>query len=500
METIDFSNKNQTEILNTLGSLFETARENRDIKKLEDSIRIANEIKIESFNTSFKAHYHYFLGNAWGYIQNLKYPKEEFPLETKELDYQIIHFRQAYSLINKCKNKDNYNKCQILTNLGNLFSHIGRFSEAQEYFNICLMIDKRFGMAYGNRGMALFYYARVIFEPVHQFIFMQYARKDLNRSLSSDQVYSDAKQAFRGMILQIENAYEIKELNDFKTYDDYYKNFDDEEIEYRKWCAENRLFINPLNDILTESVVANDFLFTPSMILRFDEKPIYHSLFNQLKQEFVSARFLFYEALNADEPHFSDRDVTLMDTLDYSVYSLTLEQVKITFRMCYSLFDKIAYFINLYLKLGQDSNRVNFRNVWYKNLLKKNGLDSNLKTTKNWAMRGLFWLSKDLYDKEFDSSIEPDAKEIASLRNFMEHKSFKIVESFNEGWSEKTETFEIDRSFFYDKTFKLLKLSRSALMYLSFLIFDEERTRNETRDPNKTIPMDFIKINDDDKI
>jgi hypothetical protein len=80
METIDFSNKNQTEILNTLGSLFETARENRDIKKLEDSIRIANEIKIESFNTSSKAHYHYFLGNAWGYIQNLKYPKEEFPL------------------------------------------------------------------------------------------------------------------------------------------------------------------------------------------------------------------------------------------------------------------------------------------------------------------------------------------------------------------------------------------------------------------------------------
>jgi hypothetical protein len=302
------------------------------------------------------------------------------------------------------------------------------------------------------------------------------------------------------MIQQIENAYESRQLDDFKKYDDYYKGKEDEEIEYRRWCAENRLFINPLNDVFTESVVSNDYLFTPSMILRFDEKPVYHSLFNQLKQEFVSARFLFYEALNENEPYFSDKDVTLMDTLDYSVYSLTLEQIKVTFRICYSLFDKIAYFINLYLKLGHDSNRVNFRNIWYKKLEKKNGLDNNLSITKNWAMRGLFWLSKDLYEKEFDSSIEPDAKEIAILRNFMEHKSFKIIESFNNGWSEKTETFEIDRSLFYDKTFKLLKLSRSALMYLSFLIFDEERERNKSRDGRVTIPVDFLIIDDEDKI
>ena len=498
MGTLDFSTKKPTEILNILGSLFETSRKNRDIYQLENSIKIANETEIESFSTHSKAIFHYYLGNAWSYVQDLKYPDEEFPLETKELEYQIIHLRIAHSLINEYKDK--FNECQILTNLGNLFSHIGRFSEAQEYFNACLKIDKNFGMAIGNRGMALFYYARVIFEPVHQFIFMQYARKDLIRSLKSDQVYIDAKHAYRGMIQQIENAYEKKQLDDLKKYDDYYKDLDEEEIEYRRWCAENRLFINPLNDVLTESVASNDYLFTPSMILRFDEKPVYHSLFNQLKQEFVSARFLFYEALNEYEPHFSDKDVTLMDTLDYSVYSLTLEQIKVTFRICYSLFDKIAYFINLYLKLGHDSNRVNFRNVWYKKLEKKNGLDNNLSTTKNWAMRGLFWLSKDLYEKEFDSSIEPDAKKIATLRNFMEHKSFKIIESFNNGWSEKTETFEIDRSLFYDRTFRLLKLSRSAIMYLSFLIFDEERERNKSLNDKVTIPMDFMRINDEDKI
>ena len=37
--------------------------------------------------------------------------------------------------------------------------------------------------------------------------------------------------------------------------------------------------------------------------------------------------------------------------------------------------------------------------------------------------------------------------------------------------AEKTETFEIDRNLFYSKTFKLLKSIRSALMYLSFLVY-----------------------------
>ncbi|NLP59365.1 LA2681 family HEPN domain-containing protein [Lutibacter sp. B1] len=498
MDTIDFSSKKPKEIIEIIGANFESAKAKRDLEKLQSSIKVALEIDTDFFDTHSKAILHYFIGNAWSYIQNIKYPLEEFPLETYELEQQIICLRKAYSLIKECNDK--FNTCQILTNLGSLFSHIGRFSEAQEYFNLCLNIDRKFGMAIGNRGFAMYYYARVIFEPTHQFIFMQYARKDLLESQSSNQVYLGAKNAFKSTAIEIEKAYPLDLLNDFKNYGDNYKKLTAKEREYREWCAINRLFINPLNDILTESVVANDYLFTPSMILRFDEKPIFHSLFNQLKQEFVSARFLFYEALNQYKPHFSDKEVVLMDTLDYSVYSFTLEKVKITFRVCYSLFDKIAYFINLYLKLGQNSNRVSFRNIWYKQLNKSNGLNERISTTKNWAMRGLFWLSKDLYETEFDLTIEPEAKEIATIRNFVEHKAFKIVESFNNGWSDKSEIFEIDRSLFYDKTFKLLKLSRSALMYLSFLIYDEERERKKLLGNKLTMPMEFIEIQDDEKI
>jgi len=498
MKEIDLNSKTPKEILEILGAFFEEARADNDLEKLMSSIDIANEINPDSFDTHSKAIYYYYLGNAWSYIQIIKYPDSKFPMETDDIENEIIAFRKALMLIEECD--DTFNKCQILTNLGSLFSHIGRFSEAQEYYNLCLEINEDFGMAIGNKGFGLYRYARLIFEPTHQFIFMQYAHKYLLETIELGDVYVEAKESFYSLAKHIETTYPIDLLEDFKEYKDYYKDLKCEEIEYRQWCAKNNLFINPLNDVLTESVVANDYLFIPSMVLGIDEKPIYHTMFNQIKQEFVSARYLFFESLNNNsETHFSDKDVVLMDTLDYCAYSLTVEKAKMAFRICYSIFDKISYFINLYLRLDNDPNRVTFRNVWYDNLSQKKGLNKIISDSKNEALRGLFWLSKDIYEQEFDLTIEPEAKEIAKIRNYIEHKSFKVVESYNPNWTEETTTYEIDRDLFMHKTLKVIKLSRYAIMYLTFLIYSEESDRAENRGDGVIMPVEFIGLKDEYK-
>jgi tetratricopeptide (TPR) repeat protein len=497
MDTIDFTSKSPDEILTFLGNLFETSRETSDLDRLLKSIEVANNVDCENFSNQSKAGFNYFMGNAWSYVQKLRHPDTNFEFESEEVDKQIIYYRRALDLTRNLE--DNFITCQILTNLGNLFSHIGRIVEAQEYFNQCIDIDEKFGMAIGNRGFGLFHYARVIFDPIHQFIFMQYARKDLFKSCELNDVYKEAKQAFYQIAKHIESAFSVNELNDFKKYDNYYEGLKQEEVDYRLWCAENRLFINPLNDVLTDSIVAHDCLFTPSMVLKFDEKPIYQTMFNQLKQEYVSARYLFFESLFSNSTHFSDKGVTLMDTLDYSAYSLSMEKTKIAFRVCYSIFDKIAYFINLYLKLENPNNQVSYRNVWYKNLKRNQELNPTIAHSDNWALRGLYWLSKDLYEKEFDTTIEPQAKEIATIRNYIEHKSFNVVESFNPEWSQETETYEIDRDLFTEKTIKVIKLSRSALMYLSFMIYEEENHREKNRE-GATLPMEFIHLKDEYKL
>jgi LA2681-like HEPN len=42
---------------------------------------------------------------------------------------------------------------------------------------------------------------------------------------------------------------------------------------------------------------------------------------------------------------------SLYNTLDYPTYSVAIEKVKAAYRLAYSLFDKIAFFLNAYLDL-----------------------------------------------------------------------------------------------------------------------------------------------------
>ena len=92
-------------------------------------------------------------------------------------------------------------------------------------------------------------------------------------------------------------------------------------------------------------------------------------LYNQMKQEYASARYLHYHGreLRAERnaAHYSDAGVLLYNTLDYPIHGLVAEQIRIAYLMGYSLFDKCSYFLNAYFDAGHGANRVGFRNIWY---------------------------------------------------------------------------------------------------------------------------------------
>lgn len=480
------------EILNHFAIIFESSRGIGDLVSLKNGLNLTSSADLNRFNDEEKSRFHYFVANGWSYVLQLKHPNSyEVPVSSKEFEEQVYHLRYALRFADE---ENNSNICQILTNLGCAFDHIGRFSEAQDYFNKALSINPNFGMALGNKGFGLYRYAREVFDGIHQFIFLQYARKHLIEACEKEDVYEEARSSFSNLAEHIATRYSLKDLNDFKQYDDFFRGLSTEETDYRQWCIDNILFLNPLNDVLGQNVVAQDILHTPTMILRREEKPIYQSMYNQMKQEYVSARFLFYEGINTNKPHYSDKNVVLYAAFDCPVYAISIEKVKLAFRVCYSIFDKIAYLINIYLKLGIDKNRVSFRNIWHKSGNRRNPINEEMFASQNMALFGLFWLSKD-FDEGADSPIEPEAKEISILRNYMEHKSFKIVETKNVYWNEFPETYEIERLDFYDKAFKLLKLTRSALIYLSSLIYEEESCREPLDGLTKTVDMPTISDN-----
>nr|WP_279347066.1 LA2681 family HEPN domain-containing protein [Gramella sp. AN32] len=236
------------------------------------------------------------------------------------------------------------------------------------------------------------------------------------------------------------------------------------------------------------------------MTLKFDKTPIYQTIFNQIKQEFVSARHLLFEGLNQKETYYADKDNLQLDTLDFAIYSYNSEKTKIAFRMCYSILDKIGYLLNDYLDLGFKPEKVSFRSIWtvYDKKIKTSKMNPKINQTQNWPLRGLYWLSRDFFEKDatFSSTIEPEAKELAKIRNFIEHKSFKIIEFGENGLLDENLTYAINREEFEKKTLNLIKLVRASMIYLAIAINLEER-KKEINKP--IVPIDFIGLRDEYK-
>src|SRR5262249_8550472 len=158
----------------------------------------------------------------------------------------------------------------------------------------------------------------------------------------------------------------------------------------------HQLYINPLNDLGNFLIASHDILNMPTLAFPTKTPPIYLSLYNQMKQEFGSARFFYYDAIMNEKPHFSDIDIVIVDTMEAVFNSLTIEKIKTSFRMSYSIFDKIAFFLNDYLKLGADQLKTSFKTIWYSDSRKKI-LRNEFANSNNWALRGLYWVSKDLH-------------------------------------------------------------------------------------------------------
>ena len=250
----------------------------------------------------------------------------------------------------------------------------------------------------------------------------------------------------------------------------------EEERSYRIWCLRERLFLNPLNEIYTRNVAATDVLHLPSHTLKTGG-PCYPAYYNLLKQEYISSRYRLYRAIHEDEPEFLMRDVLMLDSGEDQALGHYTEDLRAAFRSAYSIFDKIGLFLNDYFEIDLDPKRVTFRNIWFKNPNNPVSIRPVFKDSRNWILQGLFFLSKDLFDEALKEVAEPDAANLARLRQQVEHR-FLSFQHFPEGAGSETH-WTLSADAFQDKTLRLLKMAREALIYLSLAMHREEILREE---------------------
>ena len=279
------------------------------------------------------------------------------------------------------------------------------------------------------------------------------------------------------------------------------------EYEYRRWCLHNHLFLNPLNDLLVEhSSFAADTLQLPSIVTPIFQTdiPIYFGLFNQLKQEYIYARYLFYRGIEiTDQPHYADKDTYLVNLYDFPQYSIRIESIKTSFRLLYSLFDKVAFFINTYWKLGIKEHDISFSSIWKdeSGYGKYRYKHKQLETNGNSAIAAINWIYKD-FKQIFGDAPHPELQRLKSLRNAIEHKYVKIhsdlLYPIDKPYTDNEMTYHISEADLQNYTLELLQMIREVIIELTLAVHIEEQKKHNSIDKTKVVPKLYVDDYDDE--
>ena len=473
--------------INKISISIDTAFDKKDEASLQKIIDEIKQILIDNNLSSIeKIILYYDLGNAYAdldYLHNRK-GNNIWVYNNDEHVNAIKAYRKCVKL--NCHDKDLQNSVfmQCHTNIGNMFSESGRVIYAINSWQRALDISPNFGMAQGNLGVGLVEYAKSLYDNNHAFLISQKAYAFLKESIKSVDVYKEAKSQFMFYKEMLESRFSAESLNDEKLFPNYFEGISQQEMQYRKWAVKNSLFLNPLNDIYYDSFVAHDIIHLPNITTSIYEPPKYHGLLNEIKQQYVSARYMYYSYLQQEDNYdkdFSDKENLLIDTLDYALYGYKYELLRSAYKNLYSILDKIAFFINEYFKLNHTARSISFNTIWYEEKQKnKASIKTKIESLTNNPLRGLYYLSKDFYsyDLEYLNVTDADAQELADLRNCLEHRYVKITQYKNnpsETGRYDVFAYQITIDEFKRKTEKLLHCVREAIIYLSLAVHINEK-------------------------
>ena len=473
--------------------------ENIDIISIENKVKNLPTERDDFSNASL----HYYLGTMYQDVMN---QKGEDTDENKK--HALREFREALSFLNDIRIKNEYNPSdpyilalhrQLCVNYGSLLSRCNRVIPVIEYYNSAISIDPNFSKAIGNLGISYWYYGVNLVNTQDACIVMYSAYINLKEALKDTEYLTDEE---RSLYLEYSDKIEenIPNIHSIKHIKSQSQTYDETEKRYRKWAVENNLFLNPLNDLSGHyHNLTHDSQQLPGITMSTGEKPIFHGIFNQIKEEYIYARHLYYKSINTEgDIYYADKDTVLLESEPGVRYSIRLENLKTAYHRLYSLMDRVAYFLYLYYdleKIGLDSKKVSFNRVCNE-LIKQKSADSNI-----W-ISSLHWISNDFYDKE-TFSANPDAKEMRDLRNYMEHRYVTIIEDYlysdlerkNFYADNENEIYYITEKRLQKLTLSLMKIVREIIMYLPLIVRVEEERRELIRN-EPSMPV-FLGIYDD---
>lgn len=500
-----------------LSKLLDKATINQDALKLSGLIDQIEQ-DVEKFDIFNRTAVYYSLATATFDLWKIEHKDGNGDCDKDSFQKQLYFYRKAIALFDEKAFKERLDGYAIsliantYINYGNTLEACGRKISAIEQYYKALSIYPNHPMALGNLGSALLHYSMFL-SPNKSYVrdcINYYAVHMLMDAIISNDgnIFDNAKEYFKSRLNTLTVEYKAFLQNGIKFTKR--TKMSKKERLYRQWCIHNGLYISPLSDLPCEDLsFAVDEMCLPGIITPIDQgMPIIIGMYNQVKQEYISARYMYYETLQFEtKPHFSDKLTGITDTLEYALFSLRVEKLKSSFKTLYGILDKVAYFLNAYFDLGIKPQDVDFKSVWNSKKFGKYGYEykNTLDTNNNFALSSLYWIQRE-FEKSDEKYASPKLKRLKIVRNFLEHKYTVVTMFLNETslHIDDEKVLYITEKELSALTFELMKLVRETIICISLCVNVEEAKRYEQYMSNDgaglSMPIFVHKLDDKFKI
>jgi len=350
-------------ILNEPALLIDIGGIVKDQEMLTNGINKGRTLLEKGVPAENKAVIHYNVGN--GYLNLFGSGPRDNALSrinNDNLQSAKYHFRQALK-----SNPNDGLMVNILANYGNCLDSLGRSLDALYCYDDALGIDPNHSMSIGNRALAKLLFANISGAYRTRTYIETY--QELRSIIDKEDLLLiggyTANESFKEKSSKIEVLFDDKSMldQDISCGKDELKYSTVFEEYYFDFCKKHRLFLNFHTGTHNCQYEILDSAFI-SIITRVDEGTRFYSLakkVNDIKEDFLTSKLLLAQSeFRRDDFDNISQKVIFANTLDYANNTIYTALLKSSFRICYNILDKIAFFINDYLNLNMKDSRIYF--------------------------------------------------------------------------------------------------------------------------------------------
>lgn len=391
-------------------------------------------------------------------------------LSKADVSYEVNHsiewlvdnldvFHEARSEFLRVELDDLYNYQQASTNTANILEKLGRNYEALHMYDRAIGVDPLFGMALGNKAIALEYYIRLT--PQLSLALLHHAYSLLEQAVKDSRV---SEIGGAGAIAHFN--YKLNIVHDFLKeagYDPSITIKTPKMSRYHHFVLKNNLFLNYDFGYYYDKSSLRDTLF-PTLVedVRSEQyvknnimsKKIYFcfQIFNQLLEDFSTARYNYYSALCGKHDGY-DQYTNYVYTLDYTRHSLKYGLLKSSFSMLCNCLDKVAHLVRYYF---DKSEVFSVGNNIYFDWFTSNQFKNVVVKFNNFQLLALRSLAMDFKENGIYHRLK-------YLRNRITHSFVNV--NVGIGYDNEYDNFEITEDDLAEQVKQLFIIVKSAMLY-----------------------------------